>query len=43
MYFKRVLHLAAQRIFELSDLLNIIEEVKEKIWTIMKVQLSMEP
>lgn len=43
MFFKRVLHLSAQRIFELGEALNISEDVKEKIWAIMKVMLSTEP
>jgi retinoblastoma-associated protein len=43
MFFKRVLHLAAQRIFELTDLLSINEDIKERIWSVMKVQLSTEP
>lgn len=43
MFFKRVLHLSAQRIYELCELLGVKEEVKEKIWGIMKIQLSTEP
>jgi hypothetical protein len=43
MFFKRVLHLAAQRIFELCESLGIRDDVKERAWTIMKVQLSTEP
>lgn len=43
MFFKRVLHLTASRIFELSDALELAEDLKEKIWTIMKVLLSAEP
>jgi len=37
MFFKRVLHLAAQRINELCELLNIKEDIQECIWTIMKI------
>ena len=36
MFFKRVLHLAAQRVYELTDSLSIPEDIKEKVWTIMK-------
>lgn len=43
MFFKRVLHLTAQRIYEMCELLGIKEEVKERIWSIMKMQLSTEP
>ena len=43
MFFKRVLHLAAQRVFELTESLGISEDIKEKVWTIMKAQLSTEP
>ena len=43
MFFKRVLHLAAQRIYELCELIGIKEEIKEIIWSIMKKQLSTEP
>jgi hypothetical protein len=37
MFFKRVLHLAALRIYELCEMLGIKEEVKERIWEIMKI------
>jgi hypothetical protein len=37
MFFKRVLHLTAQRIYELCEHLGVKEDVKEKIWVIMKV------
>ena len=43
MFFKRVLHLAAQRIMELGEALNLNEDVMEKVWTIQKIQLSTEP
>jgi Retinoblastoma-associated protein B domain len=43
MFFKRVLHLAAQRIFELTELLGIKEDIKERVWSVMKLQLSTEP
>ncbi len=43
MFFKRVLHLAAYRIYELCEMLGIKEEVKEKIWAVMKITLSTEP
>jgi retinoblastoma-like protein 1 len=43
MFFKRVLHLAAQRVLDLTDALTIPEDVKEKVWTITKAQLSTEP
>lgn len=42
MFFKRVLHLTAQRVLELGEGLNLSEEVIEKIWLIMKVLLSSE-
>ena len=37
MFFKRVLHLSALRINEMCEMLNISEDVKERIWTIMKI------
>jgi retinoblastoma-like protein 1 len=43
MFFKRLLHLAAQRVLELGEGLKLDEDVIEKIWTIMKIQLSTEP
>jgi hypothetical protein len=43
MFFKRVLHLTAQRILDLGESMQLAEEVIEKIWTIMKTQLSTEP
>ena len=42
MFFKRVLHLASQRIIELGNALNLPEEVLEKIWLIMKLLLGHE-
>ena len=42
MFFKRVLHLAAQRIMDLAEALSLNEEIQEKIWTIMKILLSTE-
>ena len=43
MFFKRVLHLAAQRIHELTEALKAPEDVRERIWAVMKIQLSTEP
>jgi hypothetical protein len=37
MYFKRVLHLTAQRILEICEAMQLSEEITEKIWTIMKI------
>lgn len=37
MFFKRILHLTAQRVYELCEMLGINEETKERIWTIMKL------
>lgn len=42
MFFKRVLHLASQRIIELGDALSLEEEVLEKVWLIMKLLLGHE-
>ena len=42
MFFKRVLHLSAQRINDICEILAIKDDIKEKIWTIMKVLLSVE-
>jgi len=42
MFFRRVLHLSAQRVFELSELLGLNDSIKEQIWTVMKCLLSME-
>lgn len=42
MFFKRVLHLASQRILELGEALNLSEEILEKIWLIMKLLLGHE-
>ena len=42
MFFKRVLHLAAQKILDLTQVLAITDDVKEKIWTITKSLLSIE-
>ena len=36
LFFKRVLHLASQRIIELGDLLGLSEDVQEKVWSIQK-------
>jgi len=37
MFFKRLLHLTAERVMELGESLKLDEEVIEKIWTIMKI------
>jgi hypothetical protein len=42
MFFKRLLQIAAQRVMEMSQALGLDEEVSEKIWNIVKVQLSVE-
>jgi hypothetical protein len=42
MLFKRVLHLTAQRIYELGEQLAIRDDIREKVWIIMKVLLSVE-
>lgn len=43
MFFKRLLHLTAARVQEFGESLNLSEEITEKIWAIMKLQLSTEP
>lgn len=42
-FFKRVLHVSAFRIHELCELLGVSEDVKERVWEIMKICLSTEP
>ncbi len=42
MFFKRLLQIAAQRTLELCQALSLDDEVKEKIWSIVKIQLSVE-
>ncbi len=42
MFFKRLLQIAAQRVMELSQALSLDDEVREKVWAIVKVQLSAE-
>jgi hypothetical protein len=42
-FFQRVLEISSQRILDLSKALYLEDETIEKIWTIMKTQLSMEP
>ena len=42
MFFKRVLHLGAQKILDLTQVLGVGDDIKEKIWTIMKSLLSIE-
>jgi retinoblastoma-associated protein len=42
-FFKRVLHLSAQKITDISRQLNANEDIIERIWLIMKIQLSTEP
>ena len=42
MFCRRVLGYAALRIFDLSNLLNLSEDIREEIWTVMKNGLSEE-
>lgn len=42
MFFKRVLHLASQRILDLGEAMNLGEEILEKSWIIMKLLLGHE-
>lgn len=43
LFFKRLLHLAAERIKELGEKIGLDERLIEKIWEVMKMQLSTEP
>lgn len=37
MFFKRVLHLSAQRIDDLGQAMQLTSDLIEKIWAIMKI------
>lgn len=42
MFFKRVLHLASQKVVDLGTALNLSEDILEKVWIIMKLLLGHE-
>lgn len=42
MFFKRVLHLASSRVYDLGVALGLNDDILEKVWIIMKLLLGHE-
>ena len=42
-FFRRVLNVTAEKVQELGELLKLDPQITEKVWTVMKMQLSTEP
>jgi retinoblastoma-like protein 1 len=43
MFFKRVISVTAEKVHDLCEHLKLESSVVEKVWTVMKMQLSSEP